>query len=201
MNTTRTSRGRWSAKWSVPVGVMMVAVGMLSFNAYADFTAAQTATQSVTTGTMTITLANSTFTTAATLVVPGDTIERKVDFNTGGNLTMQNIKLATTAGCGGCTSSLMDTDATNGLQLVVQTCSVAWTGSNPATCSGTQQTVLTTRALIFSATTLSNIDLNGTVDHLKFILTLPSTADDTFQGLTTVVQYTFTGTQPTAGYK
>ena len=51
------------------------------------------------------------------------------------------------------TSSLLDTDAVNGLQLTVTSCSVPWTeaGTSPAftyTCSGTQGTVLASRAVI-----------------------------------------------------
>jgi len=47
-------------------------------------------------------------------------------------------------------SSLLDTDATNGLQLTIQSCPTAWTeaGTSPAytyTCTGTATTVLPSR--------------------------------------------------------
>jgi hypothetical protein len=39
----------------------------------------------------------------------------------------------------------------------------------------------------------------GGTDHLQVVLTLPSTADNSFQGKTSTVTYQFTGTQRAAG--
>ena len=43
---------------------------------------------------------------------------------------------------------------------------------------------------------LSNLTLTaGTTDHLRVTVTLPSTAGNTFQNLSSTVGYTFTGVQ------
>src|SRR5207302_1773333 len=57
-------------------------------------------------------------------------------------------------------SSLLDTDATNGLQLAIDKCSQAWTESGPPytyTCGGSTSSVLASRALIGSSIALSNL--------------------------------------------
>ncbi|MDQ1568519.1 MAG: hypothetical protein QOF96_3399, partial [Actinomycetota bacterium] len=99
-------------------------------------------------------------------------------------------------------SSLLDTDTTNGLQMVVDRCSVAWTesGSSPAfsyTCGGSTTTILTTRAVIQSALTMSGLSAltaAGT-DHLRLTLTFPGTAGASLQGLSSTLTYSFLGTQ------
>jgi spore coat-associated protein N len=158
--------------------------------------------QSVTSGTVTIALgdtgtADNRLDVAATGVVPGDTIQRAVKVSNTGNQDFASISLTTTA----TTSSLLDTDATNGLQMVIERCSVAWTeaGSAPAytySCSGTTSTVLSSRAIIGAGLTLGNVLLTaGSTNHLRVTLTLPSTAGNSLQGLTSVISYAFTGTQ------
>jgi hypothetical protein len=134
----------------------------------------------------------------ATTVAPTDTIQRTVDLTSSGTIDMASITLTSTA----TTSSLLDTDATNGLQMVIQNCSQAWTesGSSPAftyTCGGTTSSVVASRAVIGSNLTLNNLTATtaGNTDHLKFTLTLPSTADNTFQNKTSTISYAFTGTQ------
>ena len=97
-------------------------------------------------------------------------------------------------------SSLLDTDATNGLQMLLQRCSVAWTesGSSPNftyTCSGATTSVLSTRAVIGAGLALTNMTATAvsTTDHLLLSMTLPSTADNTFQGQTSTISFTFNG--------
>jgi len=88
--------------------------------------------------------------------------------------------------------------------MAIDRCSVAWTesGSSPAytyTCSGSTTPVLATRAIIGSDLTLSNVGLTpGSADYLRVTVTLPSTAGNSFQGLTSAVQYSFAGTQRSA---
>jgi hypothetical protein len=134
-------------------------------------------------------------------VAPGDTIQRSFDLIDQGSLNLASITLTTTATA----SSLLDTDATNGLQMVIDRCSLAWTeaGTAPAytyTCSGTTSSVLASRALIGSNLALSNLGAltAGATDHLHMTLTLPASADNTFQNLTSTIQFSFTGTQRAA---
>jgi len=137
----------------------------------------------------------------ATGVASGDTMQRSFDLINQGSLDLASITLTTTA----TTSSQLDTDATNGLQMAIDRCSTAWTesGSSPAftySCSGSTSTVLAQRAVIGSNLALSNLGslTAGATDHLRLTLTLPSSADNSFENLTSTIQYSFTGTQRAA---
>ena len=199
-----TSRDRLA----LSIALILVAVALAGVGAFAAFTSSASVSQSITSGTVTIALgatgtADNRLNIAATGVVPGDTIQRAVNVSNTGNQDFASITLTTAAS----TSSLLDTDATDGLQMVIERCSVAWTegGSAPAytyTCSGTTSTVLASRAVIGSGLSLSNLGLTaGTTNHLRVTLTLPSTAGNTLQGLTSVIAYTFTGSQRAATSK
>ena len=186
--------------------LVVVAAALIAFGAYATFTSTATASHSVTTGTVVIALGATGASTNrlnvdATAVAPGDTIQRSVDLINQGSLDLASITLTTSA----TTSSVLDTDATNGLQLVIERCSVAWTesGSSPAftyTCGGSTSSVLASRPVIGSNLALSNLGAltAGVTDHLRLTLTLPTTADNSFQNKTSTVQYSFTGTQRAA---
>jgi spore coat-associated protein N len=186
--------------------VLGVAASIAGLATYATFTSSTSASQSVSSGTVTIGLGATGSSTnrlniAATNIAAGDTIQRSVDLINSGSINLSAITLTSTA----TTSSLLDTDATNGLQLVIDKCSVPWTegGTAPAytyTCSGTTSSVLASHAVIGSNLTLSNLAslTAGTTDHLRFTLTLPSAAPNTFQNQSSVIQYTFTGTQRAA---
>jgi spore coat-associated protein N len=187
------------------LALLLVAVGLAGVGAFASFTSSASVSQSITTGTVTIALgatgtANNRLNVDASGVVPGDTIQRAVNVSNTGNQDFASITLTTAAS----TSSLLDTDASNGLQMVIERCSVAWTegGSAPAytyTCSGSTSTVLASRAVIGSSLALSNLTLTaGSTNNLRVTLSLPSAAGNTLQGLTSTIVYTFTGTQRAA---
>ena len=192
-------RLRRPGRLTITAGAALIALGIISFNAWADFTASQSTTNQISTGTMSIVIADGPTAMSVNVsnMVPGDYAERFVDMHTAGSLTMSSLKLASTAGCGGCASTALDTDATNGLQLQVDNCNVAWTlhANATATCASSSS-VWSQRAVIQSATTMSNVHTDGTTDHLRFQWFLPHSADDTFQGLTSKIQYTFSGVQP-----
>lgn len=198
-----------SAKKLALSGVLVSAAAALAgHGAFATFTSAATGgPQSITTGTVVIALgstgaATNRLNVNATGVAPGDTIQRSVDLTNSGSLNMASITLGLSAS----PTSPLDTDATNGLQTTVKACSVAWTEAGPPytyTCSGTTTTVLAStsvsslKATPASVTPLNSLTAAGT-DHLVVTLTLPTTADNTFQNLTSTITYTFTGTQRAA---
>jgi hypothetical protein len=131
-------------------------------------------------------------------IAPGDTMQRSVDLINGGSINLASVTLTNAA----TTSSLLDTDATNGLQLAIDKCSQAWTegGTAPAytyTCGGTTSSVLASRAIVGTNLALSNLSAltAGSTDHLRFTITFPASAGNTFQNLSSTIQYTFTGTQ------
>jgi len=184
----------------------LLALMLVGLGAYATFTSTTSQSHSVATGTVTIALGATGASTNrlnvnASGVAPGDTMQRSFDLIDQGSLNLASITLTTTATA----SSLLDTDATNGLQMVIDRCSVAWTeaGTAPAytyTCSGTTSSVLASRAVIGSNLALSNLGAltAGATDHLRMTLTLPASADNTFQNLTSTLQFGFTGTQRAA---
>jgi spore coat-associated protein N len=187
------------------IALILIAVSLAGVGAFASFTSSASVSQSITSGTVTIALgdtgtASNRLDVAATGVVPGDTIQRAVDVSNTGNQAFASISLTTAAS----TSSALDTNTTDGLQMVIERCSVAWTesGSAPAftyACGGTTSMVLSSRAIIGSGLALGNVLLTaGSTNHLRVTVSLPSTAGNALQGLTSVISYTFTGTQRAA---
>jgi spore coat-associated protein N len=192
--------------------VLGAAASVAGLGTFATFTSSTSASQTIATGAVSIALgatgaSTNRLTIGASNVVSGDTIQRSVDLinnGTAGSDNLSSIQLTTAPS----TSSLLDTDATNGLQMVIDKCSVAWTegGTAPAytyTCGGTTSSVLASRAVTGSSLALSNLSAltTGSTDHLRVTLTLPSSAGNTFQGLTSTISYTFVGTQRAATSK
>jgi hypothetical protein len=205
MTATTSARGRTARKVLGSLGVVGAAAavaGMGTFGTFTDSTAPLNA--SVTSGTLSLDL-NATNSTAtlpmnATGFVPGDSISRSVDLANSGNLALGGISMTSAATA----SSLLTTDTVNGLQLSVKSCSTTWTetitaGAASYACAGTTSTVINGPA-VTSAGLNAVASLNpGGVDHLVVTLALPSGADNRFQGLTSGLTVTFTGSQRTAG--
>jgi spore coat-associated protein N len=195
-----------AAKVAMTGAIVVAATGVVG-GTYATWTSSASQAQSISSGTVTIALgatgaATNRLNIAASAIAPGDTIRRSVDLTNTGTLALSAVTLTTTAS----PSSLLDTDATNGLQMTIQACSVAWTesGTSPAfgyTCSGTTSTPVASRAVIGSNLALGSLNAlaAGGTDHLQVVLTLPTLADNTFQGKTSTITYQFTGTQRAAG--
>jgi spore coat-associated protein N len=191
--------------------VVGAAAAMAGLGTFATFTSSTSATHTISSGTVSIALgatgSANRLTVGASNVVPGDTIQRAADLVNNGGASADNLSsvvLTTTAS----PSSLLDTEATNGLQMTIDKCSVAWTeaGTAPAytyTCGGTTSTVLASRAVIGSSMALSGLSsLNtGSTDHLRVTLTLPTAAPNSMQGQTSTISYNFVGTQRVAGSK
>jgi spore coat-associated protein N len=202
-----TRRLGWASaqrrKLLISLAVISAAASIAGLGTFATFTSSTSASQSVSSGTVTIALgatgaSTNRLTVGASNIAPGDTIQRSVDLIDSGSIDLASITLTTNA----TSSSLLDTDATNGLQMVIDRCSNAWTegGTAPAytyTCSGTTSTVLASRAIIGTNLALSNLSAltNGVTDHLRVTLSFPSAAPNSFQNQSSTVQYTFTGTQ------
>ncbi|HTS74033.1 MAG TPA: TasA family protein [Gaiellaceae bacterium] len=143
------------------IAVLGAAASIAGLGTYATFTSTTSQSHTISTGTVTIALGATGASTnrlniGASGVAPGDTIQRSVDLINQGSLDLASVTLTTTAA----PSSLLDTDATNGLQMVIDKCSVAWTEAGPPytyTCGGTTSSVLASRAVIGSNLALSNL--------------------------------------------
>lgn len=180
------------------IGVTAAVVGGLAF---ATFTSTTSVSQNVNSGTvafasLTPSGTGQRLSVAATDIAPGDTIQRAVTLTNTGTINMDSsaVRLTTSA----TTSSLLDTGG-NGLTMVIDKCSVAWTESAfpyTYTCGGTTTTVLASAPVIASNVALANIVTTpSTPNHLRVTLTLPTAADNTYQNQTSVISYSFAGTQ------
>src|SRR3712207_9522392 len=94
-------------------------------------------------------------------------------------------------------------DPVNGLQLPLRACSVAWTQAAPTAppyaCAGTERAITTGGAAIGNRTLEAPASLTpGGTDHLLLTLSLPTSADNTFQGKTSTLALTFSGVQRAA---
>jgi spore coat-associated protein N len=203
----RTAARPTAHKLLATVAVLGAAASIAGLGTYATWTSTTSENHTISSGTVTIALgatgaATNRLNVGASALAPGDTIQRSVDLTNSGSIDLAGVTLTTTAS----PSSLLDTDATNGLQMVVDKCSVAWTEAGPPftyTCSGSTSSVLASRAVIGSNLSLSPLSATsaGGTDHLRVTLTLPSGADNSFQNKSSTITYAFTGTQRAAASK
>ena len=196
-----------SRKIALSVGAVAAAASIAGLGTFATFTDSTSATSgAVATGTVDIALgatgATNRLTVGATGLVPGDSLQRRVVLSNAGSEDLASITLSTTAS----PSSILDTDATAGLQMKIQRCSVAWVEIGPPytyTCAGTTTDVLTRRAVIGTNLALSGLSslTSAASDDLVVTVDLPSTTGNTFQGKTSTLTYTFDATQRAATNK
>jgi hypothetical protein len=153
----------------------------------------------------------------ATDFYPGQTRYRAINLTVNGNLNLKQVTVEfTSISCSGCQTSLLDSDATNGLQLKVEACpagdTLAISGSSPdasATCNGsapgtapwTTVTASTPLATVMRGGTHDGtIDISsgitmtaGAVNQLLFEYTLPTASASSMQGLTSIIDVKFIG--------
>ncbi|MBM3671396.1 MAG: hypothetical protein FJW86_04330 [Actinobacteria bacterium] len=203
--TSRVGRAVITRKLMLSVAMVMVAASVVGIGAFAVFTDTAAVSQATSSGTVTlqpinVSGANDRLSIGASNIAAGDTIQRAVNLKETGSIDLASITLTTTA----TTSSLLDTDTTNGLQMVIERCSVAWTesGAGPPhtyTCGGTTTSVPASAPVIGTNLALSNLTLTAGADnYLRVTLTLPSAAPNTLQGKSSTVNYAFTATQRAA---
>jgi spore coat-associated protein N len=188
---SKARRSRDRRKIVLSIALILGALGALIGGAFATFTSSATAgPQAITSGTIKLAVgAVNDVATGATNIAAGDTIAREADLNsTGGTIANKEITLKFAAS----PTSLLDTDPTNGLQVSVKACTVAWTRKvetpPPAfkyTCSGTESTVKiggaeTAAVGSLESTAAALTPLNslgaGGQDFLVFTITLPAAA-------------------------
>ena len=175
------------------------AAGVAGLGTFGSFTATTNASQSVAAGRIVMNLSQHPSlgtTMAATGVVPGDSIQRSVQLAKGpGSENFGSVSLTATAQ----TNNPLSTDATNGLQLSVDSCTSAWSvsGTNKLSCPGTTTNLVATRR-VTGTMDLSQVtaNLNSTSNaFLRLTMSLPVSAGDTFQDLANVLTFTFDATQ------
>src|SRR3954451_14223484 len=168
------------------LGVLGAAAAVAGLGTFGTFTDSSTPIAStIASGTLDIDVTQQGFTVPATTsnFVPGDSLTRAVNLVNDGSSALGSVTLSTTVA----SPSVLTTDTTNGLQLAVKSCSVPYTQAGTAsaatyTCSGTERVLASGPAV--SNYTLSNpASLTpGATDYLTFAISLPTSADNTFQG-------------------
>ena len=183
------------------LGVLGTAAAVAGMGTFGNFTDSTTpVATTIQSGTLSIDLSQPGFAIPVTTTgfVPGDSLTRAVNLVNDGNSPLGSVTLNSSATA----SSVLTTDTVNGLQLTVKKCSVAWTQGGTAsaatyTCAGTE-TLVGTGPVVSNFTVSGAAALNaGGTDYLTFSISLPATADNTFQGKSASLSLTFTGTQRT----
>jgi hypothetical protein len=182
------------------VGAAAAVAGLGTYGNFTDSTAPLNTT--VNTGTLSINVAQPDGAVAIPVstsgFVPGDSLTRAVNLVNDGTADLGSVTLSSTLASG--TPNALTMDPANGLQVAVNACSVPWTQGGTAqaptyTCSGTSRTIMSGSALR-NATLSSPASLTaGGTDYLTFSVSLPTTADNSFQGLSASLSLVFTGTQ------
>jgi Camelysin metallo-endopeptidase len=200
--TSRSTRSNGNARKIVAsVGVLGAAVAVAGLGTFGSFTDSTTPiATTVATGTVSInvTQPGATIPVTTSGFVAGDSISRAVDLVNDGTAALSQVSLASVA----TVPSILTTDATNGLQLTVESCTVAWTQGGTAqspthSCSGGSSTLYAGRAVMNNPLAgLSSLQAGG-VDHLKLTISLSPSADNTFMNQSSTLGLTFTGTQRT----
>jgi hypothetical protein len=127
-------------------------------------------------------------------VGPGASATKNINLVNDGSVALKSVSLATVA----TTSSILDSDPTNGLQMSVESCSVTWAADG--TCAGAQRTVLASGPAVRTSTLTNPFGLAaGATDHLAVTLGLPATAGDEFKSQSSSLGLTFTATQRDGG--
>lgn len=201
------SRKHMSARRLSAVGLATTAaVVVTGAGVYAvlSATASNTTPQTATSGTLKLTLADSGsagFASAVANLVPGQAAHRYVALTNGGSLAASGLKLSVADG----TPSKLSTDAAEGLQVTVTSCTAAWTTAD-GTCSGTAAVELTSplAALGTAQAFADGTMAAGEVKHLKVSVALPDKDEvtvngvlpaGTVQGLSAALTWTFAETQ------
>ena len=180
------------------LGTAAAVAGLGTFGTFTDSTTPVSA--QLTSGTVSIDLAQpaAPIPAVTTGLLPGDSIARTLTLVNDGNSPLSSVAL----GVSTTNPSVLTTDPVNGLQLTLKACSVPWTQAGTAplyTCAGTERALTTGGAAIGNRTLEAPASLTpGGSDHLLLTLSLPATADNTFQGKTSTLALTFSGVQRAA---
>ena len=192
---------RGARRWALTAGIGVVAVGALSFSAFGYFSTTINDSTQADSGTMTMKLgaansADNRMSISADNIAPGDTIQRALTLTLDGSVATKNVHFKTEA----TTSSLLDTDTVNGLQMKIERCSVPWTVNRvPGTtyvaqdagydysCGGTTTTPWAETPVVQGDQFLTKAALNipntagNSPNYFRITLRFPTSAGDEFQ--------------------
>jgi Camelysin metallo-endopeptidase len=196
--TTRASHRRNAYKIGASIAIAATAAAVAGLGTFGTFTSSTDPTPvAIQDGTVSIDLTAGDGSASVPLsftVSPGTSTTRNVNLVNDGSAGLHSIGLATVA----TSSSILDSDPTNGLQMQVDDCSVAWAADG--TCAGVQRTVLASGPAVRTGTLANPFGLAaGATDHLAVTLGLPTSAGDAFKAQSSGLSLTFTATQRDGG--
>ena len=177
------------------IGTAAAVAGLGTFGTFTDSTTPVTA--ELTSGKVSIDLAQpaAPIPAVTTGLLPGDSLARTLTLTNDGNSPLSTVALGVTA----TTPSVLTTDTVHGLQLALASCSVPWTQATPTyTCTGTTKALGTGAAVGTRTLEVPAVLTPGGAEHLLLTLSLPTSADNTFQGKTSTLALTFSGVQRAA---
>jgi hypothetical protein len=181
------------------VGAAVAVAGLGTFGQFTDSTTPVGTT--VDTGVLSVDVsapAGASVPFSGGMMLAGDSRSALVDLVNDGTTPLSAVTLSSTA----TSSSILDQDAVNGLQLTVESCSVAWnTAGSAPTCPGTLRSYFTQPVLVNNSPLTGTAALAaGATDHLKLTAALPvSASGDAFEGATSALDFVFTGVQKSGG--
>lgn len=191
--TTVPSHRATAYKIAGSIAVAATAAAVAGLGTFGTFTSSTSPTPvAVQDGTVSIDLTAGDGSASVPLsfsVSPGDSATRTINLVNDGSAALQSVGLATVA----TTSSILDSDPVNGLQMQIDDCSVAWAAG---VCSGEQRAVLASGPAARTVTLANPFGLAaGATDHLAVTIGLPVSAGDTFKSQSSALSLTFTATQ------
>jgi hypothetical protein len=201
MNAKNVAKSSTARKVVGSLGVLGAAAAVAGMGTFGTFTDSSTPiAATIASGTLSIDVTQQGYTVPVTTssFVPGDSMTRAINLVNDGSSPLGSVILNSSVA----TPSVLTSDPTNGLQLLVKKCSVAWTQGGSAsaptyTCSGTETVVGSGPAVSNMTVPAANALTAGGTDYLTLSLSLPASADNTFQGKSASLSLTFTGTQRT----
>jgi len=191
------------------VGATAAVAALGTFGTFTSSTTAQTPTYATGTVVLDFGVAGTTneLGVGASGMAAGDYTQRMFTLRNSGTLNMGSVKLNIAAS----TSSALDTDATNGLTVKIDKCTAGWVRTGTATpytytCAdvgGATNVLAITPVATVKATPATVASLSaltaGSSDSLLATFSVPSTAANSVQGLSSTLSVTFAGTQASAG--
>jgi hypothetical protein len=197
--SSTTTRRRSAAKIVGSIGAIGAAAaiaGLGTFGTFTDSTAP--VNTNVDTGVLSIDISNvgagASVPFDGGLLVAGDSRTHLIDLVNDGTSPLSAVTLRSNVA----QSSILDADPVNGLQLTVESCSVAWdeSGVTPV-CTGTKRSYYTTPIVTIERPLNATPALApGAVDHLMLTASLPTGATgDAYEGATSKLNFVFTGYQ------
>ena len=193
--TTRRRTGLTIVGAISAVGAAVAVAGLGTFGQFTDSTSP--VNTRVDTGVLSVDVsspAGAAVPFSGGMMLAGDSRSALVDLVNDGTTPLSAVTLKATA----TSSSILDQDTVNGLQLTVESCSVAWNTAGAApTCPGTVKAYFTQPILVNDyPLTGTPVMAAGATDHLKLTAALPASASgDAYEGATSALKFVFTGIQ------